>query len=76
MEVFTFLNELLDVPVEAESVAFAPQPHGGGVVAALALVCRARAEQFPPLARHQWPRLAQREAVARDVDEARVCATA
>lgn len=78
MKVFTFLNELLDVPVEAEPVAFAPQPQCGGIVAALALVCRARAEQLPPLAQHQWqwPRLAQREVVARDVDEARVRATA
>lgn len=73
---FTVLNELLDGPVEAEPVAFAPQSHGGGVVAALALISRARAEQVPPLAHHQWPRLAQREAVARDVDGARVDATA
>lgn len=72
----TFLNELLDVAVEAEPVAFAPQPQGGGIVVALALVCRARTEQLPPLAQHQWPRLVQREAVARDVDEARVGATA
>lgn len=76
MKVFTVLNEILDGPVEAEPVAFAPQPHGGGVVASLALVRRARAEQLPPRAQHQWPRLAQREAVARDVDEARVDATA
>lgn len=75
MKVLTLLNELLDVPVEVEPVAFTPQTHGGGVVAALALIRRARTEQLPPLAHHRRPRLAQREAVARDVDEARVGAT-
>lgn len=76
MKVFTVLNELLDGPVEAEPVAFAPHAHGGGVVAALALISRARAEQFPPRAHRQRPRLAQREAVARDVNGAWVDTTA
>lgn len=49
MKMRTFFNELLDVPVETEPVAFTPQTHGGGVVAALALVCCARTEQLPTL---------------------------
>lgn len=50
MNSLTFLDELLDVPVEAEPVAFTPQTHSGGVIAALTLVCGARTEQLPPLA--------------------------
>lgn len=81
----TFSDDVLDVLVKAEPVAFAPQAHVGGVVLAAALVRGAHGEQLPPIARHQelsFPAIepgaagAQGQAVIGDVDESRVLATA
>lgn len=82
----TLPDEILDVLVEAQPIAFAPQPHVGGVEAPLALVRGAHGEEVPAQALGQAAGLGslrpaghrtgrpQREAVVRDVDEARVAA--
>lgn len=77
----TFLNKLFGVRVEAHSVAFAPQTHTGRIVASAAFIRRAHGEHLTPVSGQQqsvFPSVqtrsarAQRKAVVRDVNEARV----
>lgn len=84
-QALTFSNQVLDVLVEPEAVAFAPQTHVGGVILAAALVSGAHGEKLPSVARHEqlaFPAVesraasAQRQAVVGDVDETRVLAAA
>lgn len=70
--------------VEAQSMAFPPQPHVGGVMVSVAVIDGAHGEgQLPPVSGQQQllfpagqaaPAGPQRQAVVGDVDEARVLA--
>jgi len=86
--ILTFTDEVLDALVEAEPMAFPPQPHVGRVIPPAALIRGAHGEQLPPAAGQQQlllpalraaaaaPGGPQRQALVGDVDEARVLAAA
>lgn len=77
----TFSNKILDVLIKSKAMAFAPQPHVGGVILPAALVGGAHGEELPSVPRQQQLLLPavqaraarpQREAVVGDVNKARV----
>jgi len=77
----TFSNKVLDILIKSKSMAFAPQPHVGGVILPAALIGGAHGEQLPSVPRQQQLLLPvvqaraarpQREAVVGDVNKARV----
>ncbi len=77
----TFSNEVLDILIKSKPMAFAPQPHVGGVILPAALIGGAHGEQLPSVPRQQQLFLPvvqaraarpQREAIVGDVNKARV----